>query len=62
MDALKIMDQLDQLQPALQPIVSAITHQIVGYEVLGRYATEEGWESLDAFLMTLRFQKTLKMK
>lgn len=49
MDALKIMDQLDQLQPALQPIVSAITHQIVGYEVLGRYATEEGWESLDAF-------------
>lgn len=49
MDALKIMDQLDQLQPALQPIVSAITHQVVGYEVLGRYETEEGWASLDAF-------------
>ncbi|MFC4355447.1 EAL-associated domain-containing protein [Chryseomicrobium palamuruense] len=49
MDALKIMDQLDQLRPALQPIVSAITHQIVGYEVLGRFATEDGVISLGPF-------------
>lgn len=49
MDALKIMDQLDRVQPALQPIVSALTHQIAGYELLGRYLDENQWVSLGDF-------------
>lgn len=49
MDALKIMDQLHFVQPALQPIVSAITHQIAGFEVVGRFQEDGEWVSLAPF-------------
>lgn len=51
MDALQIMDQLDRVRPALQPIVSAITHKVAGYEVLGRFQEGEEWKSLGTFFL-----------
>lgn len=51
MDALQIMDQLDRVRPALQPIVSAITHEIAGYELLGRYREDDHWTSLGDFFL-----------
>lgn len=51
MDALQIMDHLDRVRPALQPIVSAITHQVAGFEVLGRYEEDGNWQSLRDFFL-----------
>lgn len=35
MDPLDIISNLDKVRPVFQPIVSAIRHDIIGYEVLG---------------------------
>lgn len=44
MDPLYILENLQKVKPAFQPIVSAVNHSISGYEVLGRF--EEGGELL----------------
>ncbi|WP_053220000.1 EAL domain-containing protein [Virgibacillus senegalensis] len=49
MDPLDILDNLDDIKPVYQPIVSAIRHTVVGYEVLGRCRNEDEWESLGPF-------------
>lgn len=42
MDPLYILENMDKVKPAFQPIISAVNHSISGYEVLGRF--DEGGE------------------
>lgn len=49
MDPLDILENLDKVKPAFQPIVSAVKHTVIGYEVLGRFQVENDWSSLGDF-------------
>ncbi|QDP39847.1 EAL domain-containing protein [Radiobacillus deserti] len=49
MDPLDIIGNLHNVKPVYQPIVSAIRHNVVGYELLGRYFNGEEWVSLSTF-------------
>ncbi|HSI66772.1 MAG TPA: EAL-associated domain-containing protein [Planococcus sp. (in: firmicutes)] len=49
MDPFVIMENLDRVKPAFQPIISAVSHSIIGYEVLGRFRENEEWTSLGHF-------------
>ncbi|WP_132372631.1 EAL domain-containing protein [Melghiribacillus thermohalophilus] len=49
MDALDILMNLKNTRPYYQPIISADSHNIYGYEVLGRIKTEQGVKSLGSF-------------
>lgn len=49
MDPLDIVGNLDQIKPVYHPVVSAIRHDVVGYEVLGRYYNGHEWLSLGSF-------------
>ncbi|MBM7554273.1 EAL domain-containing protein [Thalassobacillus pellis] len=50
MDPLDIIGNLHKVKPVYQPVVSAIRHKIIGYEVLGRFRQgEENWCSLKNF-------------
>ncbi|ARI78386.1 EAL domain-containing protein [Halobacillus mangrovi] len=49
MDPLDIVSDLHNIKPVYQPIVSAIKHDVIGYEVLGRYHNEGSWMSLGPF-------------
>ena len=42
MDPLEVLTNLDNVVPFFQPIFSADEHRIIGYEILGRYLTNEG--------------------
>ncbi|MFO1445721.1 EAL domain-containing protein [Bacillus sp. Bva_UNVM-123] len=46
MDALEILTDLDNAFPVFQPIFSADEHRIVGYEIFGRYRSENEVMSL----------------
>lgn len=50
MDALDILTDLENVIPYFQAIFSADEHQVIGYEVLGRYNGQNGVESLGDFL------------
>lgn len=50
MDPLEILENLHKVRPVYQPIISAVKHDVIGYEVLGRYQSENGdWISLGDF-------------
>lgn len=49
MDPLDIIDNLDKVIPVFQPIVSAVRHEVIGYELLGRYKQEGELRSLGSF-------------
>ena len=49
MDPLDILENLHKVKPAFQPIVSAVKHTVIGYEVLGRFQFEGTWVSLGPF-------------
>ncbi|UFU00646.1 EAL domain-containing protein [Radiobacillus kanasensis] len=49
MDPLDIIGNLHNVRPVFQPIVSAIRHNVVGYELLGRYYDGVEWVSLSTF-------------
>lgn len=49
MDPLDIVGNLHKIKPVFQPIVSAINHDVIGYEVLARYKENQTWESLGPF-------------
>lgn len=49
MDPLDIVSDLHNVKPVYQPIVSAIKHDVIGYELLGRYNNEGTWMSLGPF-------------
>ncbi|UOQ42863.1 EAL domain-containing protein [Halobacillus salinarum] len=49
MDALDIVDNLHKLKPVFQPIISAIRHDVIGYEVLGRIEENNDWVGLSSF-------------
>ncbi|UII57223.1 EAL domain-containing protein [Cytobacillus spongiae] len=51
MDALDILTDLDNVHPYFQPIFSADEHRVIGYEVLGRYKSQDGVESLGPFFL-----------
>lgn len=49
MDPLDIIDNMDKLMPVFQPIVSAVKHEVIGYELLGRYTENGEPKSLGSF-------------
>jgi EAL domain-containing protein (putative c-di-GMP-specific phosphodiesterase class I) len=49
MDPLDIVENLNKIKPVYQPIVSAIRHNVVGYEVLGQFHNGDEWISLGTF-------------
>ena len=49
MDPLYIIENPQKLKPAFQPIISAVTHTVIGYELLGRFEEDGEWLSLSAF-------------
>ncbi|WP_434401921.1 EAL domain-containing protein [Planococcus sp. 11815] len=49
MDPLDIIDNMDKIMPVFQPIVSAVKHDVIGYELLGRYLEPDGTKSLGEF-------------
>ncbi|MFC7321297.1 EAL-associated domain-containing protein [Halobacillus campisalis] len=49
MDPLDIVGNLHKVKPIYQPVISAIKHDVAGYEVLGRFQTENEWKSLGGF-------------
>jgi EAL domain-containing protein (putative c-di-GMP-specific phosphodiesterase class I) len=49
MDAVEILTNLEKVQPFFQPIFSADEHQVIGYEILGRFQHESGDVSLGSF-------------
>jgi EAL domain-containing protein (putative c-di-GMP-specific phosphodiesterase class I) len=49
MDALDIMANLQQITPYFQAIFNADEHRVAGYEILGRFQTEDGVISLGPF-------------
>ncbi len=49
MDALDILTDLENVLPFFQPIFSADEHQVIGYEVLGRYYNGSEYISLGPF-------------
>jgi len=51
MDVLEILTNLDNVFPYFQPIFSADGHQVIGYEVLGRYKSAKGIVSLGSFFL-----------
>lgn len=46
-----ILANLDRVQPFFQPIFSADEHRVAGFEILGRYKTETGYQSLGPFFL-----------
>lgn len=51
MDALEILTDLDNVFPYFQPIFSADEHRVIGYEIFGRYRSEDGVVSLGPFFL-----------
>ncbi|WP_050614614.1 EAL domain-containing protein [Bacillus testis] len=49
MDPMEVLTNFSQLEAFLQPIFSADEHIVIGYEILGRYKTDKGYESLGPF-------------
>lgn len=51
MDPFDVMENLHKVKPVYQPIISAIRHNISGYELLGRFFDGEEWVSLAEFFL-----------
>lgn len=49
MDPLEVIGNLHKIKPVYQPIVSAIKHDVMGFEVLGRFQQKDQWVSLGPF-------------
>lgn len=49
MDPLLVLENLQNVKPVFQPIVSAVKHTIIGYEVRGRFKHNDEWRSLGEF-------------
>ncbi|MFG6149252.1 EAL domain-containing protein [Halobacillus sp. B23F22_1] len=49
MDPLDIVSHLHKIKPVYQPVISAIKHDVAGYEVLGRFYYNNEWRSLGEF-------------
>ena len=62
MDADKILANLKQVVPFYQPIFSADTHQVIGYEILGHIKTNLITLALNLSYMMKRFQRNTELK
>ncbi|SDC31732.1 EAL domain, c-di-GMP-specific phosphodiesterase class I (or its enzymatically inactive variant) [Pelagirhabdus alkalitolerans] len=51
MEALEIIENKTKIKPGFQPIISAVSHQIIGYELYSRLETENGYISLSEFFL-----------
>lgn len=49
MDPLYIIENPQKLKPAFQPVISAATHTVIGYELLGQFGENDEWLSLTEF-------------
>ncbi|WP_422122560.1 EAL-associated domain-containing protein [Planococcus sp. X10-3] len=49
MDPMIVLENPQNVKPVFQPIVSAVTHTIIGYEVRGRFYYQDEWQGLGNF-------------
>ncbi|ELK44708.1 EAL domain-containing protein [Bacillus sp. SB49] len=49
MDPFDVIGNLHNIKPVFQPVIGAIDHDVIGYEVLGRIQDEDRWKSLGPF-------------
>lgn len=49
MDALKILDKMDQMEVLYEPIYSADEHEIIAYEIIGRIQDDSEYIKIDKF-------------
>jgi EAL domain-containing protein (putative c-di-GMP-specific phosphodiesterase class I) len=49
MDALKILDKMDQMEVLYEPIYSADEHEIIAYEIIGRIQDDHNYIKIDKF-------------
>ncbi|WP_077625087.1 EAL domain-containing protein [Sediminibacillus massiliensis] len=62
MDPLEIVGNLHNTKPIYQPIISAIRHTVIGYEVLGRYRNGDEWVSLGDFFLDSEVPEEFKVE
>lgn len=62
MDPLEILSNLDNVIPYFQPIFSADEHKIIGYEVLGRYNSENDVVSLGPFFSDKQIPEEFRLE
>lgn len=62
MDPLDVVGNLKYIKPAYQPVFSAVKHDIIGYEVLGRFYHEKKWESLGRFFLDSQVPEEFKLE
>ncbi|WP_186575943.1 EAL domain-containing protein [Aquibacillus kalidii] len=62
MDPLDIVSNLHKVKPVYQPVISAIRHNVIGYEVLGRYDDGEKLISLGDFFLDTDVPEEFKVE
>ncbi|GAE95464.1 EAL-domain protein [Gracilibacillus boraciitolerans JCM 21714] len=62
MDPLDVMMHVDKVKPYFQAIFSADSHEVVGYEVLGKLEIDQKIISLGTFFHDPTVQMILKWK
>ncbi|GGD29466.1 EAL domain-containing protein [Pontibacillus salipaludis] len=62
MDPLDVVSHLERVKPVYQPVFSAVKHDIIGYEVLGRYWHEGEWVSLGRFFHDAQVPEDFKLE
>ena len=49
MDALKVLDKMDQMEIYYEPIYSADEHEIIAYEIIGQIKDEDEYYNVELF-------------
>lgn len=62
MDPFDVIGNLHNIKPVFQPVIGAIDHDVIGYEVLGRIQDEDRWKSLGPFSKMKMCRKNSKRK
>ncbi|KGP92095.1 diguanylate phosphodiesterase [Pontibacillus chungwhensis BH030062] len=62
MDPLDVVSHLERVKPVYQPVFSAVKHDIIGYEILGRYWHEGEWVSLGGFFHDAQVPEDFKLE
>ncbi|WP_067840064.1 EAL domain-containing protein [Amphibacillus sediminis] len=62
MDALEVLEKIDLIKPAFQPIISAVTHKVAGYELFAQLVEEGESKSLEHFFLDEEVPDEIKLE
>ncbi len=57
-----VLENLHNVKPIFQPIISAVKHTIIGYEVRGRFFYKDEWRSLGEFFQNFDVPEEFKIE